>query len=82
VVRNVLVTNNGSAALHYRVVLPLQSRFLWLGSVVRSSLPPGEAAVVPVRYVPDAPGAHSAVLTIEGDDETVRVSLSGQGVSQ
>ena len=81
VVRNVLVTNNGSAPLGYRVGPPSQPCFQWPAeTAVGRSLLPGDAAVVAVRYVPDAAGAHPAMLTIVGDDETVRVALSGQGV--
>jgi endonuclease/exonuclease/phosphatase family metal-dependent hydrolase len=84
-VRNVLVTNPGSAPLRFRVQPPTQGPFQWTGDTagVGRTLQPGDQAVVAVRFVPATVGAHSASVVVVGDDEPipVRVSLAGQGVA-
>jgi sphingomyelin phosphodiesterase len=83
VIRNVLVTNNGSAPLRFRVApLAFQTPFHWPAGAPNSwlTLPPGESEVIPVRYMPTSVGEHLVQLVIIGDGETVSVSLFGEGV--
>lgn len=83
VTRNVLVTSYGTAPLRFRVDPPAsQTPFQWSGDGPNSwrSLPPGEAQIIAIRYTPTAVGTHSSSVVIASDDETVSVSLFGEGV--
>jgi hypothetical protein len=81
-VRNVLITNNGSAPLLFRVEPPPpRSNFSWTGDAVgtRRALDPREQAVVAVAYEPNARARDTGEVVISGSDGTVRVPLSGEG---
>jgi hypothetical protein len=83
VVRNVLVSSYGSASLRFRVEPPAsQTPFQWPGDAPNQwrSLPPGEDAIIAVRYMPTAAGTHANGVVIVSDDETVNVPLLGEGV--
>ena len=82
VVRNVLITNTGSAPLLFRVEpSPPRSNFSWTGDAIgtRRALRPGDQAVVSVTYEPNARARHTGEVVISGSDGTVRVALSGEG---
>jgi hypothetical protein len=81
-VRNVLVTNDGSASLRFRVNPPApRIPFQWTGNAPNDwrSLAPGEGETIPVHYTPTTAGRHSSKMAIVSDDETVTVSLLGEG---
>lgn len=83
VARNVLVTNNGSAPLRFRVPPPQPwSFFQWAGDGTMQwrSLPPGGSQTVAVRYAPAVIGAHSSTIAIVAEDEAVTVRLVGERV--
>ena len=83
VIRNVLVTNYGSASLRFRVDPPAsQTPFQWAGDAPNQwrSLPSGEDEIIPVRYMPTTIGTHSTSVVIASDDETVSIALLGEGV--
>jgi len=83
VVRNVLVTNNGSAPLRFRVPRPEPwSFFQWIGDgpMQWRSMPPGGSETVAVRYAPAVIGTHSSSIAIVAEDETVTVRLVGERV--
>ena len=83
VVRNVLVTNNGSAPLRFRVPPPEPwSFFQWSGDLPLQwrSLPPGGGEAVAIRYKPAVIGTHSSSIAVVAEDETVTVRLLGERV--
>ncbi len=82
VARNVLVTNNGSSSLRFRVNPPTQVVFQWAGDAANAwhTVPSGGSEVIAVRYKPVTAGAHTAQIAIASDDGTVSVPLVGEGV--
>lgn len=84
-VRNVLVTNYGSASGRFRVdPAASQTPFQWTGDAMDQwrSLPPGGDELISVRYTPPVADSHSARLAIVTDDETLSIPLSGEGLPE
>ena len=82
--RNVLVTNNGSAPLRFRVAPPPSwSVFQWTGDAPFHwrSVPAGGDATIAVHYKPTATGRHSSEIVIVSEDQTVTVPLFGERVA-
>jgi hypothetical protein len=81
--RNVLVSNNGSATLRFRVPPPEPwSFFQWAGDAPMQwrNLASGTADTLTVRYTPAVIGVHRGTISILSEDETVSVQLFGERV--
>jgi hypothetical protein len=81
--RNVLVSNNGSATLRFRVPPPEPwSFFQWAGDAPMQwrNLASGTADTLTVRYTPAVIGVHRGTISILSKDETVSVQLFGERV--
>jgi hypothetical protein len=79
--RNVLVINNGSATLRFRVPPPASgSVFEWTGDAPLHwrTVPAGGAEAIAVHYKPVATGRHAAEIRIVSERQSATVPLFGE----